>query len=245
MTEEEINELDKPNDYKVRDRSGNEFVNIIYKMLADGYDDETIFYYLVLKKGITASYSAISGYIAAIALENFPDRINYVRLRYYEKKYPDDVIRIKRLDLLKFILTSEPKKGRDEIIAENIDTIKRKFPIVAWVEAAFKEFHGILMGDDLERLDEFISEYEESRMAGFCYGLKKDIAAVKNAISLDVSSGFVEGNNNKFKLIKRILYGRAKIVNLSKKCKLAFLQKMANFNLLDLMQQLKIRLKKE
>ena len=70
MTEEEINELDKPNDYKVRDRSGNEFVNIIYKMLADGYDDETIFYYLV-EKGITASYSTISGYIAAIALENF------------------------------------------------------------------------------------------------------------------------------------------------------------------------------
>ncbi|MCD8104733.1 MAG: transposase [Lachnospiraceae bacterium] len=65
-------------------------------------------------------------------------------------------------------------------------------------------------------------------------GLKKDIAPVKNAISLDVSSGFVEGNNNKFKLIKRIVYGRSKIVNLTKKCKLAFLIKTDDFNLMDL-----------
>ena len=39
-----------------------------------------------------------------------------------------------------------------------------------------------------------------------------------NTISFNESSGFVEGNNNKFKLIKRILYGRCNLVNLFKKC---------------------------
>ena len=46
----------------------------------------------------------------------------------------------------------------------------------------------------------------------FCQSIKKDIAPVKNAISYNISSGFVEGNNNKFKLIKRIVYGKSKLV---------------------------------
>ena len=49
-----------------------------------------------------------------------------------------------------------------------------------------------------------------------------------------IRSGFVEGNNNKFKLIKRMVYGRSKIVNLTKKCKLAFLIKTKDFTLMDL-----------
>ena len=65
-------------------------------------------------------------------------------------------------------------------------------------------------------------------------GLKKDIAAVKNAISTPISSGFVEGNNNKFKLIKRIVYGKMNLVNLFKKCFIAFLATKDNFSIYDL-----------
>ena len=63
-----------------------------------------------------------------------------------------------------------------------------------------------------------ICKYENSKISSLCNGLKKDIAAVKNAISSPISSGFVEGNNNKFKLIKRIVYGKMKLVNLFRKC---------------------------
>jgi len=41
----------------------------------------------------------------------------------------------------------------------------------------------------------------DSKAKKIIEGIKKDIAPVKNAISFDESSGFVEGNNNKFKLI--------------------------------------------
>lgn len=61
-------------------------------------------------------------------------------------------------------------------------------------------------------------KYRESRVKGFIGGVEKDIALIKNAISLPNSSGFVEGNNNKFKLIKRILYGRSNFVDLFRKC---------------------------
>ena len=72
------------------------------------------------------------------------------------------------------------------------------------------------MGKNPDRIDDFIEKYRDSTIASFCNGIERDIAPVKNAISLKVSSGFVEGNNNKFKLIKRIVYGRSGLVNLAK-----------------------------
>ena len=233
MTEKEINEMDDPKNYKIRERAGNDFVNIIYKMMADGYDDEVIYHYL-RKSGITISRGTIYDYLHAISTENFPDRKRIYVLNLTKEKYPDDITVINRNDLLKHILTIDSKKEKDTVISENLDLIKKKFPIVAWVEESFHEFHEILMGDEPEKIDEYIEKYEKTKLSSFCIGLKKDIAAVKNAISLDVSSGFVEGNNNKFKLIKRIVYGRSKIVNLTKKCKLAFLIKTDDFNLMDL-----------
>lgn len=233
MTEDEINGMDAPKDYKTRERAGNDFVNIIYKMMVDGYDDEIIYQYL-RKSGISTPHNTLSGYIQAISKENFPDRKRMYGMRLMDEKYPDDVIVIRRNELLKHILTIDPKKAKDKVISENLDLIKEKFPVVAWVADTFHEFHEILMGDEPEKIDKYIEKYADTKLSSFCNGLNKDIAPVKNAVSLDMSSGFVEGNNNKFKLIKRIVYGRAKIVNLAKKCKLAFLIKTDDFNLMDL-----------
>jgi transposase len=94
----------------------------------------------------------------------------------------------------------------------------------------------LLSRKEPDHLEDFIKKYETSAIEGFIEGIKKDIAPVNNAISLDVSSGFVEGNNNKFKLIKRILYGRADLVNLFKKSYIAFQSKLDNFKLLQLTQ---------
>ena len=47
------------------------------------------------------------------------------------------------------------------------------------------------------------------RIKSFATGLINDYDAVKNAVVSDLSNGFVEGNNNKVKLIKRSMYGRA------------------------------------
>ena len=60
-----------------------------------------------------------------------------------------------------------------------------------------KNFQVLEAGNGEEAMDIFYKE--------------KDIALIKNATSFPHSSGLVEGNNNKFKLIKRILYCRSKI----------------------------------
>lgn len=46
-------------------------------------------------------------------------------------------------------------------------------------------------------------------LTGFANGIKQDLAAVTNALSLPWSNGQVEGQVNRLKLIKRQMYGRA------------------------------------
>ncbi len=47
--------------------------------------------------------------------------------------------------------------------------------------------------------------------------IQTDIEAVKHALSYSWSNGIVEGNVNRLKVIKRQMYGRAKLDLLSKK----------------------------
>ena len=51
----------------------------------------------------------------------------------------------------------------------------------------------------------------------FANGIRMDLKAVKNAISMDASNGIVEGYVNKLKAVKRIMYGRASIQLLKRK----------------------------
>ena len=54
-------------------------------------------------------------------------------------------------------------------------------------------------------------------LASFAKGLGKEIEAVVNAVSSDLSNGFVEGTVNKLKTAKRAMYGRCHLKLLSAK----------------------------
>ena len=56
---------------------------------------------------------------------------------------PSEVIIITRTDLLKYILTCNPKTKRDPNIEKYIDQIKSQYPVVEKVETMFKEFHAL------------------------------------------------------------------------------------------------------
>ena len=55
----------------------------------------------------------------------------------------------------------------------------------------------------------------------FASGLVDDYAAVKASLTIDVSNGPVEGLNNRLKMLKRQMYGRAGLDLLSKRFILA------------------------
>lgn len=231
MTQEDISRLDHPNHYKKRESPMNAWLNVIYKMMTDGCSNELIYFYIKRQKAFHESERNLADYIYLIRKNNFPDRTPFNAKTVMEWVLPPEVIIITRTDLLKYILTCNPKTKRDPNIEKYIDQIKSQYPVVEKVETMFKEFHALLMGKDETKLDEYLGKYGASEIESFCNGIKRDITPVKNAISLSVNSGFVEGNNNKFKVLKRIVYGRSGLVNLEKKCKLAFLPKNQDFSL--------------
>lgn len=234
MTEGEIKNLNKPNNYKKRNTPMNDWLNVIYKMMQDGHSGETIYFYIKHQSDFKMSDNALGSYIYLLGKNNFPDRKAFNRKHLIESVLPSGVICFNRMEILKYLLTCNPKVKKNEELGKYINVIKEAYPVAAWIETVFKEFHGVVMGEDANKTDEFIEKYGESKIKSFCNGVKRDITPVKNAISHPESSGFVEGNNNKFKLIKRIVYGRSGLVNLEKKCKLAFLSKNEDFSLIEL-----------
>ena len=234
MKNEEVELIKERRNYKTRKTKMDNYKNIIYKMLRDNHNLYDIMNYIIYK-GYKDDIRELEAYIYLITKNNFP---NLNAKEYYPKcivdfVYPDGLEIITRKDILKNLLTINPNL-KDKNIDKYLEIIEEKFPIAKEIKDIFQEYHSIIMGSDDNKIDEFINKYETSKISSLCNGIKKDIAAVKNAISSPISSGFVEGNNNKFKLIKRIVYGKMKLVNLFRKCYIAFSATKDDFSIYDL-----------
>ena len=227
LSDNEIEKIKERRIYNIKENKMSEYYNIMYKMLRDGISIDYIFAY-IKKLGYKGKDMTLRAYISNLADNN---NLGNIKLNIFDKyDYPHDEIVITRYDIFKYILTIRGDI-KSKKIENNFNIIIEKYPIVKKVEKIFKDFHSIIFGKQEELLDNFISLYEID-ISPFCKGLKKDIAAVKNAISQSINSGFVEGNNNKFKLIKRIVYGKQKLVNLFKRCYLAFTSTLDDLSLL-------------
>ena len=234
MSDDEVELIKERKNYKSRKTKMDNYKNIIYKMLKDNCHLYDIINYVVYN-GYDNKIDDLKMYIYLIAKNNFSNlkEKEYCPKYVVDFVYPDEIIIISRKDLLKNILTINPKL-KDKNMDKYLEIIEERYPIVKEVKDIFLEYHSIIMGSDDNKVDEFINKYETSKLSSLCNGLKKDIAAVKNAISTPISSGFVEGNNNKFKLIKRIVYGKMNLVNLFKKSFIAFLATKDDFSIYDL-----------
>jgi len=230
MSTREIDKMDSPKEYRKRGKIVDNYINIIFKMLRDGMSTEIIYAY-VCQCGFSGNPGTMISYIERVKKNNFPEQKVSHPMQIVQTQYPEGVGEVSRGSLLKYVVTCNPKTPLDPEVGKVIDSAKEKYPVLGDVGKAFRSFHSILMGDSPDALDGFLNEYENSSFKPFCDGIRRDIAPVKYAISLPVSSGFVEGCNNKFKLLKRSLYGRSKFVNLYKKCMLAFAPNDPSFNL--------------
>lgn len=87
-----------------------------------------------------------------------------------------------------------------------------------------RSFAAMLTGLHGDRLGSWIVSAEQARLpgiTGFATGLKSDLAAVTAGLTLPYSSGPVEGNVNRIKMLKRQMYGRAGFDLLRKRVLLA------------------------
>ena len=254
MSDSNLPDSDKPKNYNTKNCKLNGFRNMVYKMARDRIDPIIIKEY-VKRKGFSGTDGSIENFIKRVLKNNFGIKLH--KYSYLKVIEVPGLITIKRNDLLKFITTKNDRVKKDKNIEKYISLIKEKYSIINEIINVYNDFYNIFKEKKESLYDEFINKYElkeninpetgeileiddnienvKSGIQGFIKSIKKDITPIKAAISFNESSGFVEGNNNKFKLIKRILYGRCNLVNLFKKCFSIFSLKASSniFNLLN------------
>nr|WP_232430520.1 ISL3 family transposase [Salinispora pacifica] len=96
-------------------------------------------------------------------------------------------------------------------------TVRKYLNAVSVAELAMTGRHG-------DRLEMWITTVEVDTLtplAGFARHLRRDFDAVRNRLTLPHSSGAVEGNINRLKMIKRQMFGRAGLDLLRKRVVLA------------------------
>lgn len=231
MTSKEVEELDIPHSRYKRKTVIDDYINIIFKMMKDGYSDQVIFAY-VISKGYEHNYETLWSYIYNMSKNNFPSRhTTSSKYRFGKRIYPKDVIVINRGKLLRSIFED---KSDNEYNSSFSDLIRSKYSTVDEVAQIYDDYHKAIMGTDVTSIDKFINKYDGSIVAGFCKHLKKDIVAIHRSISSSISSGFVEGNNTKLKLMEQIVFHKGTIINFYKKCYLAFMTTVSNFDLKEI-----------
>ena len=92
-----------------------------------------------------------------------------------------------------------------------IATIEAGVPTLVEARELIDTFHNMVRKRITGDLDSWIARASAGLIASFAAGIRKDKAAISAAISEPWSNGQTEGQITKLKLVKRQMYGRAKI----------------------------------
>ena len=117
-----------------------------------------------------------------------------------KKKY------VKRQAVLDYIWTGTGLTKEEWVYISN------KYPKLHYLKSTVREFCTVFEKGSIAWLDIFLHNCSEApikQLHSFSKSLQRDYEAVANAVSMPYSNGFIEGNNNRLKMIKRTMYGRA------------------------------------
>ena len=92
-----------------------------------------------------------------------------------------------------------------------VAAIETNVPDLVAARKAIGDFQSMIRSKAVTKLDEWLKAAKSSLVGSFANGVEKDIAAVRNAIVSPWSNGQTEGQITRLKLIKRQMYGRAKL----------------------------------
>ena len=94
-----------------------------------------------------------------------------------------------------------------------MEKLCRLFPQIEKAKGLAKEFTRIVRERSSSAFTEWLRAAMQSKLKefeSFARGLSEDYEAVVNALRYEWSNGQLEGQVNRLKLIKRMMYGRAK-----------------------------------
>jgi len=92
-----------------------------------------------------------------------------------------------------------------------VAAIEKGVPMLAGARALIDRFQAMIRKKTASELEPWIAESKQSLIASFATGIAHDKAAVHAAITQPWSNGQVEAQITKLKLVKRQMYGRAKL----------------------------------
>ena len=101
----------------------------------------------------------------------------------------------------------------DEIQREDLAAFRLAHASLNTTYQLVQDFLHMMRHRQGKRLDAWLSQVHESGLAelqSFAQGVEQEKAAVQAGLTLPISNGQVEGQVTKIKLIKRMMYGRAK-----------------------------------
>jgi transposase len=100
----------------------------------------------------------------------------------------------------------------DETEQETLRMICQASEVARMTYQFVQEFRQMLHHREGEKLDDWLANVTKSQireLQSFVLGVERDKGAVVAGLTLPQNNGMVEGNVNKLKLIKRMMYGRA------------------------------------
>ncbi len=104
--------------------------------------------------------------------------------------------------------------GRDHLTkadAVTIAAIEAGLPTLVEARQSIDRFHAMIRRKIKDDLTPWLHQARGSLVVSFANGIAKDEAAVRAAITTSWSNGQTEGQVTRLKLVKRQMYGRAKI----------------------------------
>jgi transposase len=181
----------------------DDFTDYLHERWNSGCTSATVLYQEITALGYRGSYGTLRGYLrpfrtlGAAPATPAPPKIR--QITSWLLHHPDHLTEDEQLTL---------KQIRQQ--CAHLDAL------AAHVTA----FAEMLTGRHGERLDAWLATVEaddQPDLHSFAAGLKRDYDAVRNGLTLAWSSGAVEGAVNRIKMLKRQMFGRAKLDLLRKK----------------------------
>jgi len=179
--------------------------------IKDGKTASVIYHKLKADGKNPGSLSNFYGYLNKIARSL---GLTLEKFRHQPVPLPDNTIPEKDFDYLKRTGVLQYLWEGKVLTETHRQFLFETYPIVAELKKRISEFRQIFIYKNPFLLYLFIDNCLDSstaRLASFAKGLRKDFEAVENAVTSNLSNGFVEGCNNKIKMVKRVMYGRCSI----------------------------------
>ena len=190
-------------------RSGmHTYHDYIVKSLQSGMSRKDI-YLSVVAKGYQGKQTAAYDYMNKVV-----DFYN-IDISIYKSTSAEAIKRRNELQKYDYLTRSEIFKFlwmHNEIPQTHKEYAFSKYPQLYELSICIKEFRQIFCEKRMPQLYLFIEKYKNSELkllSTFAKGLENDLEAVENAVSSNLSNGFVEGTISKLKMVKRVMYGRS------------------------------------